>query len=110
MPNLTIVQLPSNHTRGTSPGTSTPQAMVADNDLALGRIVEVLSKSPFWKRMAIFVVEAAHRRSLVSPRPDGCISEDHEPIRAPCILEPTGQPHPVVGQLREVSGGRLAGL
>jgi hypothetical protein len=57
MPNLTIVQLPSNHTRGTTPGMSTPEAMVADNDLALGRIVEALSKSPFWKSMAIFVVE-----------------------------------------------------
>ena len=44
-------------TRGTSPGTSTPHAMVADNDLALGRIVEALSKSRFWKTMAIFVVE-----------------------------------------------------
>jgi YVTN family beta-propeller protein len=57
MPNLTIVQLPSNHTRGTAPGTSSPAAMVADNDLALGRIVEALSKSRFWKKMAIFVVE-----------------------------------------------------
>ncbi len=57
MPNLTIVQLPSNHTYGTNPGVSTPKAMVADNDLALGRIVEGLSRSPFWKKMAIFVVE-----------------------------------------------------
>ncbi|HWC00645.1 MAG TPA: bifunctional YncE family protein/alkaline phosphatase family protein [Bryobacteraceae bacterium] len=57
MPNLTIVQLPSNHTRGTAPGTSTPKAMVADNDLALGQIVEALTHTPFWKKMAIFVVE-----------------------------------------------------
>jgi YVTN family beta-propeller protein len=57
MPNLTIIQLPSNHTRGTTPGTSTPKAMVADNDLALGQIVDALSKSRFWKKMAIFVVE-----------------------------------------------------
>jgi len=57
MPNLVIVQLPSNHTRGTAPGWSTPKAMVADNDLALGQIVEALTKTRFWRRMAIFVVE-----------------------------------------------------
>jgi YVTN family beta-propeller protein len=57
MPNLTIVQLPSDHTRGASPDQSTPSAMVADNDLALGQIVEALSKSPFWPKMAILVVE-----------------------------------------------------
>lgn len=57
MPNLTIIQLPSNHTRGTAPGTSTPAAMVADNDLALGQIADALSKTAFWKKMAIFVVE-----------------------------------------------------
>lgn len=57
MPNLVIVQLPSNHTSGTNPGRNTPKAMVADNDLALGQIVEGLSKSSFWKKTAIFVVE-----------------------------------------------------
>jgi YVTN family beta-propeller protein len=57
MPNLTIVQLPSNHTRGTRPGFSSPKAMVADNDFALGQIVEALTKTPFWEKMAIFVVE-----------------------------------------------------
>jgi hypothetical protein len=57
MPNLVLIQLPSDHTGGTSPGYSTPKAAVADNDLALGQIVEGLSHSPFWKKMAIFVVE-----------------------------------------------------
>jgi YVTN family beta-propeller protein len=57
MPNLTVIQLPSDHTFGTTPGVSTPKAMVADNDLALGQIVEALTKSKFWKTMAIFVVE-----------------------------------------------------
>lgn len=57
MPDLVIVQLPSNHTYGTRGGASTAKAMVADNDLALGQIVEALSRSPFWKKMAIFVVE-----------------------------------------------------
>ena len=57
MPNLVFLQLPSDHTQGTSPGGHTPKAMVADNDLALGQIVEGLTKTPFWKKMAIFVVE-----------------------------------------------------
>jgi DNA-binding beta-propeller fold protein YncE len=57
MPNLTLIQLPSNHTNGTDPNVSTPQAMVADNDYALGQIVEGLSKSRFWPKMAIFIIE-----------------------------------------------------
>jgi YVTN family beta-propeller protein len=57
MPNLVVLQLPSDHTRGAAPDQSTARAMVADNDLALGRIVSALSHSPFWKKMAIFVVE-----------------------------------------------------
>jgi len=57
MPNLTLLQLPSNHTNGTTPGVSTPKAMVADNDLALGKVVEAISKSRFWNKTAIFVVE-----------------------------------------------------
>jgi YVTN family beta-propeller protein len=57
MPNLVFVQLPSDHTRGTSPGSHSPKAMVADNDLALGQMVEALTHSPFWPKMAVFVVE-----------------------------------------------------
>jgi DNA-binding beta-propeller fold protein YncE len=57
MPRLQIVRLPNDHTSGTSPGKPTPTAQVADNDLALGLMVEGLSKSRFWSRMAIFVVE-----------------------------------------------------
>jgi YVTN family beta-propeller protein len=57
MPNLTYIQLPSDHTAGTSPGWSSPRSYVADNDLALGQIVEALTHSKFWPKMAIFVVE-----------------------------------------------------
>ncbi len=57
MPNLTIMLLPCDHTFGTAAGASTPKAMVADNDYAVGMIVESLSKSPFWPKMAIFIVE-----------------------------------------------------
>jgi YVTN family beta-propeller protein len=56
-PNLVYVYLPANHTVGTRPGFPTPRAMVADNDLALGRVVEAISRSKFWRDTCIFVVE-----------------------------------------------------
>jgi YVTN family beta-propeller protein len=57
LPNLIYVTLPCDHTNGTKPDWPTPRAMVADNDLALGRIVEAVSKSKFWPKTCIFVVE-----------------------------------------------------
>ena len=47
----------NDHTDGSTPGTYTPEAMVADNDLALGQLVELVSQSPIWHESAIFVVE-----------------------------------------------------
>jgi hypothetical protein len=57
LPQLTIMHLPNDHTLGTRPGRPTPRAMVADNDVALGRLVEVVSHSRFWPETAIFVLE-----------------------------------------------------
>ncbi len=57
MPNLVYMDLPSDHTLGSYPGTSSVKAMIADNDLALGRIVEAISHSRFWNNTAIMVVE-----------------------------------------------------
>jgi YVTN family beta-propeller protein len=57
MPRLIVLRLGNDHTSGTRPGAPTPTAMVADNDLAVGKVVEGLSKSKFWKNLAIFVVE-----------------------------------------------------
>ena len=57
LPQLMLMALPSDHTAGTRPDYPTPRAMVADNDLALGQIVEAVSKSKFWKNTVIFVVE-----------------------------------------------------
>jgi hypothetical protein len=57
LPELMIVALPNDHTAGVRPGYPTPRAMVADNDLALGRIVEAFSNSRFWENTVIFVVE-----------------------------------------------------
>ncbi len=55
--NLNVLTLTSDHTVGTRPGWPTPRAMVADNDLALGRIVEAISHSRFWPKSLILVVE-----------------------------------------------------
>jgi hypothetical protein len=57
MPNLVMIQLPSDHTSGTTPGFSTPKACLADNGLAVGKIVEGISHSRFWKSALILVVE-----------------------------------------------------
>jgi YVTN family beta-propeller protein len=57
MPALQIMHLPRDHTEGASEGYETPKAMVADNDLALGRIVEAISRSRFWESTAVFVLE-----------------------------------------------------
>ena len=57
MPNLSVLTLTTDHTNGTEPGSPTPRAMVADNDLALGRIVDGISKSRFWMHSLILVVE-----------------------------------------------------
>jgi hypothetical protein len=57
MPKLQIIRLPNDHTSGGRAGAPTPRAQVADNDLALGRIVEGLSRSPFWRSTLVVVVE-----------------------------------------------------
>lgn len=56
-PNFIILLLPNDHTSGTKPGMPTPKAAVADNDLALGQIVEAISHSKFWKETCILVTE-----------------------------------------------------
>jgi YVTN family beta-propeller protein len=57
VPNLMVMALGENHTSGTSPGTFTPKASVASNDLAVGKLVEAISKSKAWSKFAIFIIE-----------------------------------------------------
>ncbi|MDT5296390.1 MAG: hypothetical protein QOJ76_3270, partial [Acidobacteriota bacterium] len=57
LPNFSILRLPNDHTNGVSAGRPTPQFYVADNDYALGRLVEAVSSSPYWKDTAVVVVE-----------------------------------------------------
>jgi DNA-binding beta-propeller fold protein YncE len=57
MPRVQVLRLPNDHTAGSRVGSPTVRAMVADNDLALGLLVEGVSNSKFWKETAIFVIE-----------------------------------------------------
>jgi YVTN family beta-propeller protein len=57
MPRFIVMSLGEDHTSGTTPGAFTPKACVASNDLALGRLVEAVSQSKYWKETAIFVIE-----------------------------------------------------
>ena len=92
LPQFVLLYLPDDHTGGTRPGKPTPQASVADNDLALGRVVEAVSHSPYWNDTAIFVIEDdaqdgadhvdAHRSiafviSKYSPRGDKPFVDSH---------------------------------
>ncbi len=57
MPALSVMRFPNDHTTGIKNGFPTPQFMVADNDYAVGRLVEAISSSVYWKDIAIFVIE-----------------------------------------------------
>ncbi len=57
MPSLSLLRFVCNHTAGVSPGMATPQFMVADNDYAVGRLVQAVSESPYWRDTAIFILE-----------------------------------------------------
>lgn len=57
LPQFVIIKLPNDHTEGTRKGSLTPRAFVAQNDLALGMVVERISRSRYWKESAIFAIE-----------------------------------------------------
>jgi YVTN family beta-propeller protein len=57
LPTVEFVRLPNDHNAGTHPGAPTPRAYMADNDMALGQLVDAVSHSPYWDSTAIFVTE-----------------------------------------------------
>ena len=57
LPRFIMIRLPRDHTEGTKVGSSSPRAMVADNDYAVGQIVEAVSNSPYWNSSVICVLE-----------------------------------------------------
>jgi DNA-binding beta-propeller fold protein YncE len=89
LPQFEIVYLPNDHTHGTSAGAPSPQAYVAQNDLAVGRLVEAISHSRYWASTAIFALEddaqngpdhVSDQRStfyVASPYAKGGVQHDH---------------------------------
>jgi len=57
LPQLSIIRLPNDHTEGTCTGRPTPRAHMAENDLALGMMVDRISRSRYWKDALILVIE-----------------------------------------------------
>ena len=57
LPNFVMLRLPNDHTAGTRAGMPRPRASVADNDLAVGRVVEAVSHSAYWDDTALFILE-----------------------------------------------------
>ncbi|HKW49235.1 MAG TPA: hypothetical protein VJN70_17405, partial [Gemmatimonadaceae bacterium] len=57
LPQLTVLRLPNDHTAALKAGALTPRSLVADNDLAFGRMIEALSSSPVWRNTVVFVLE-----------------------------------------------------
>jgi YVTN family beta-propeller protein len=57
LPNYIVMSMPEDHTAGTTPGKYTPQAMVANNDYAIGQLVDAVSHSRYWPETAIFIIE-----------------------------------------------------
>lgn len=57
LPNYIVMSMPEDHTRGTTPGAYTPTAMVANNDYAIGQLVDAVTHSRYWSNTAIFIIE-----------------------------------------------------
>jgi phospholipase C len=76
LPRFTYLLLPRNHTYGTTPGKPTPQAMVADNDVASGQVIDALSHSKVWSSTVVFLIED-------DPQDGGDHVEAH---RSPCLV------------------------
>jgi hypothetical protein len=57
LPNFVVMSIPEDHTRGATPGSYTPAAMVANNDYAIGQLVDAVSHSKYWPNTAIFIIE-----------------------------------------------------
>jgi YVTN family beta-propeller protein len=76
VPRMNFVRFGNDHTAGARVGVPSPASMVADNDLAVGRFVEHLSKSEIWKETAIFILED-----------DAQNGPDHvDAHRSPCLV------------------------
>src|SRR6201999_3733927 len=88
MPNFIVMRLGNDHTAGTTPGGPTPKSSVADNDLAVGRMVEAVSHSAYWDDTAFFILED-----------DAQNGADHvDAHRSLALVVSKYSPHPKPGQ------------
>jgi hypothetical protein len=94
MPALTVMRFPNDHTTGMKNGFPTPQFMVADNDYAVGRLVEAVSSSAYWKDTAIFIVEDDAQSG-----PDHV--DSHRSVGLDQRLQPAGGTHSQISQHRQ---------
>ena len=84
LPDLMVLSLPNDHTAGTTPNFPTPRAMVADNDLALGRIIQAITNSRFWDSTVVFVTEDDSQSGwdhISSYRTIGLIISPYSPLK-----------------------------
>jgi DNA-binding beta-propeller fold protein YncE len=88
MPNFVEMRLGNDHTAGTTPGGPTPKSSVADNDLAIGRLVDAISHSAYWDDTAFFILED-----------DAQNGADHvDAHRSLAIVVSKYAPHPKAGE------------
>jgi len=76
-PEFVFVALPNDHTKGTKEGEPLPEVMVADNDQALGALIEGLSKRPEWAKTIVFVFQDDAQ---------GYGGDHIHPQRSPCLV------------------------
>jgi hypothetical protein len=88
MPNFVEMRMGNDHTAGTTPGGPTPKSLVADNDLAIGRLIDAVSHSAYWDDTAFFILED-----------DAQNGADHvDAHRSLAIVVSKYAPHPKAGQ------------
>ena len=85
------MRLPNDHTFGTVPNKAIPESYFADNDLALGRLVETVSKSPFWPNTAILVTEDDAQNGPDHVDAHRTLALRDQPVHA----DRAGRPHPL---------------
>jgi DNA-binding beta-propeller fold protein YncE len=92
MADFVQLRLPNDHTAGTRPGMPTPQASVADNDLAVGRVVDAISHSPYWKNTAILILEDDAQNGadhVDAHRSTALVISKYSPHRAKPVVDST---------------------
>ena len=105
MPSFIYMSLPQNHTLATKLGNPTPQSMVADNDYALGLLIDSLSQSPFWKSTAVLQTEddtqVAGDHISACATTYGCLALGQARAQPPVRLDARRAPHHRAGLRRQ---------